>query len=88
MLPAPSHRNSQPLPHPLGQLHLPKLPHIQQPLLAQFERLDGADVLHGRSADAAGDDDGVGLEDDAVVDDFVDAEGDEVVVFDDGAFVG
>lgn len=39
------------------------------------------------TADALGDNQRVRLEDDAVVDDLVDGEGDEVVVFDDGAFV-
>jgi hypothetical protein len=44
-------------------------------------------ILGGRPADALHDDGGVGLEDDAVVDDFVDGEGYQVVVLDDGSLV-
>lgn len=76
------------LPHPLRQLLLPKLPHVQEALLAQIDILDIRHVLRRGLADSTGNNHGVRLEDDAVVDDFVDGEGDKVVVFDDGAFVG
>lgn len=45
------------------------------------------DVLLGRLADSLDDDGGIGLEDDAVVDDLVNCEGHEVVVLNDGPFV-
>lgn len=85
--PSPLIPPSQPLPHPLGQFHFPKLPRVHQPLLAEIDIFHTRHILHGRPADATGDNNGVRFEDDAVVDDFVDGEGDEVVVFDDGAFV-
>jgi len=77
----------QPLPHPLRQLHLSKLPRIQQTLLAQIDILYAGRVLRRRPGHAARNDNGVRFEDDAVVDDFVDGEGGEVVVFDEGALV-
>jgi len=56
-------------------------------LLTQIDILDARNILRRRPADAAGDDDGIRFEDDAVVDYFVAGEGDEVVVFDYRAFV-
>lgn len=43
--------------------------------------------MRGRLGHSAGDDYGVGLEDDAIVNDFVDREGSEVVVLDERALV-
>ena len=83
----PPHLTLQ-LPHPLRQLPLPKIPHIHDPLLAQIQLLHVRRILLRWPTDPACDDDGIRLEDDAVVDDFVDGEGDEVVVLDQGAFVG
>lgn len=76
------------LPHPLREFELAKLPRIQQALLAQIDVLHGRDILRRRFADATRDDDGVRLEDDAVVDDLVDREGEDVVVFNQGSFIG
>lgn len=43
--------------------------------------------MHRGSADSRGNDDGIGLENDAIVDDFVNSQGYEVVVFDNGTLV-
>ena len=43
--------------------------------------------MRGRLGNSAGDDYGVGLEDDAVVDDFVNREGGEVIVLDECALI-
>lgn len=75
------------LPHSLREFELAELPRIQQPLLAQIDVLHGRDILRRRFADATRYDDGVRLEDDAVVDDLVDGEGEDVVVFNQGAFI-
>lgn len=56
-------------------------------LLAQINALQLGDILRRRLANSLHDNSGVRFEDDTVVDDFVDCEGDEVVVLDDGAFV-
>ena len=77
----------KPLPHPLRELLFPKFPHVQEPLLAQLDSLPTKRILRRSLADPARDDDGIRLEHDAVVDDLVDRERDEVVVFDDGALV-
>jgi hypothetical protein len=80
--PIPKQSPSQSLPKPLPQLRLAELVQFEQTLFAQVHALHVGRILCRRARDAAGDDYGVGLEDDAVVDDFVDREGREVVVFD------
>jgi len=75
------------LPHPLRELPLPKIPHIQQALLTQIQLLDIRRILLRRPADPPRHHHGIRLQDDAVVDDLVDGKGDEVVVLDEGAFV-
>lgn len=77
----------QPLSETLRQSSLTKLPGIEQTLLGQVDALDVRHVVRRRTADARGNKDGVGLEDDTVVDDLVDSQGDEVVVLDDSALV-
>jgi hypothetical protein len=89
---APSRQESPPrtlqaIPQPIAQLRLPKLRQIIHALLGQIDALQRDDVLRGRLAHALRDDQRVGLEDDAVVDDLVDREGHEVVVVDYRAFV-
>jgi hypothetical protein len=81
---SPVHKQypSQSLPKPLSQLRFAELVQFEQTLFAQVDALHVGRVLRGRARDSAGDDYGVGLEDDAVVDDFVDREGGEVIVFD------
>ncbi len=81
-------RYSLQLPHPLRQLSLPEIPHVHNPLLAEIQFLHIRRILLRGFGDATGDDDGVGFQDDAVVDDLVDAEGDQVVVLYQSAFVG
>lgn len=78
---------SQALPQPLAQLSFAELVQFEQTLFAQVDALHVGRVLCGRLGDSAGDDYGVGFEDDAVVDDFVDREGGEVVVLNQGALV-
>ena len=65
----------QPLSYPLGQLPLSKVPHVHQTLFGEVDVLHRGHVLGRGLADARGDDDGVGLEDDAVVDELVNGEG-------------
>lgn len=77
----------QPLPYPLRQLPLSKLPRIQESLLRQLDIPHTRHILSRGPANARRDGDGVGLEDDSVVDELVNGQGDEVVVFDDGALV-
>lgn len=78
---------SESLSQPITQLGLPKLRQIVHALLTQINALQLRDVLCRCSADTLHDDGGIRFEDDAVVDDLVDSEGDKVVVFDYGAFV-
>ena len=93
----------QPLSYPLRQLPLSKVPHVHQTLFGEVDVLHRGHVLGRGLADARGDNDGVGLEDDAVVNELVNGEGlfwsilrvqvlpsrtyHEVVVLDDGALV-
>lgn len=65
---------SQPLSYPLGQLPLSKVPHVHQALFGEVDVLHRGHVLRRWLADTRGDDDGVGLEDDAVVDELIDGE--------------
>jgi hypothetical protein len=78
---------SQPLPEPLAQFRFAELVQLQETLFAQIDALHVGRVLRRRARDSAGDDHGVGLEDDAVVDDFVDGERGQVVVLDERALV-
>jgi hypothetical protein len=55
-------------------------------LLAEVDPAN-VDVLRRRSAHSLDDNGGVRFQDDAVVDNLIDGEGDEVVVFDNGALV-
>jgi hypothetical protein len=70
------------LSEPLSQLRFAELVQLEETLFAQVDALHVGRVLCGWARDSAGDDYGVGLEDDAVVDDFVDREGGQVIVFD------
>lgn len=72
-VPLPKH-HSQPLSYPLGQLPLSKVPQVGQALLRKLNVLHRGHVLRGRLADARGNDDGIGFEDDAVVDELIDGE--------------
>lgn len=78
---APQSRNaalalSQTLPYPVGQLGLAELRQVVDALFAEVDAAE-VDVLGGGSADPLHDDGGIGFEDDAVVDDLVDGEGDQ-----------
>lgn len=76
----------QALSQPVGQFRLAVLGEVVDALLAEVDAADGG-VLGGSAADALDDNGGIRLEDDAVVDNLVDGERDEVVVLDDGALV-
>jgi hypothetical protein len=78
----PKQYPSQSLPEPLSQLRFAELVQFEKSLFAQIDALHVGSILRGWARDSAGDDHGVGFEDDAVVDDFVDREGGQVVVFD------
>lgn len=77
----------QALPQPIPQLSLTKLRQIIHTLLGQVDTLQVRHILRGRLADSLDNDSGVCFEDDSIVYDLVNGEGDEVVVFDYGAFV-
>lgn len=74
------------LSQPVGQFRLAVLRQVVNALLAEIDAADGG-VLRGSAADALDDNGGIRLENDAVVDNLVDGERDEVVVFDNGALV-
>lgn len=74
------------MPEPVCELGLAQLGEVVDALLAEIDATD-LDVLCGGLAHALDDDGGVGFEDDAIVNDLINGEGDEVVVFDDGALV-
>lgn len=76
------------LPQLLGQTPLAKLPRIEQALLREIDVLHIRGVRGRCPTNPRGDHDRVSLEDDSVVDDFVNGQGDEVVVLHDGALVG
>lgn len=69
------------LSHPLGQFILAKFKQIVNALLTEVHTLDIGDILRRCPADPARHDHRINLQYDTVVDDLVDGEGDEVVVF-------
>lgn len=75
------------MPQPVRQLGPAQLRQVVDALLAEGVDAAQVDVLGRRFAHPLDDDGGVSLEDDAVVDNLVDGERDEVVVLDDGALV-
>ncbi len=76
----------QTLPQPVGELGLAELRQIVDTLFAKIDATD-LEVLGRCAADALDYDRGVGLEDDAVVNNLVNGKRNEVVVFDNGALV-
>ena len=78
---------SKSLPQPIPQLRLPKLRQIIHALLTQINALQLRHILRRRLADSLHNNRRVGLEDNAIVDDLVNSEGDEVVVLDDCAAI-
>lgn len=76
------------LPQALGQTALAELPRIHQTLLGEVDVLHVGRIGGGGTADPRGDHDGVSFEENSVVDDLVDGEGNKVVVLDDGTLVG
>jgi hypothetical protein len=78
----PKQYPSQSLSKPLSQLRFAELVQFEQTFFAQVDTLHVGSILRGWARDSACDDYGVGLENDSVVDDFVDREGREVVVLD------
>lgn len=79
---------SQPLPEPLGQLLLAKLPGVQQALLRQVNALHASHVVLRRARHALHNGRRLGFQNYAVVDNLLDGQRHQVVVLDDGALVG
>ena len=75
------------LSHPLGQFIFTKLQQIVDALFAEVYTFDIRNILGRCPADPARHDHGINLEYDAVIDDFVNGERDEVIVFYEGPFV-
>ena len=69
------------LPQLLCQSSLPKLPGVQESLFRQIDTLHIGRIRRRRTADPRSNQDGIGFENDSIVDDFVDGQGEEVVVF-------
>jgi hypothetical protein len=81
-----SQAGSEALSEPVCKLGLSELGEIIDTLFTEVDAAD-LDILSGCFAHALDDDSGIGLEDNAVVDDLVNGEGDKVVVLDNGALV-
>lgn len=71
----------------LGQAPLSEFPGIEQALFGEVDALHVWCIGGGGTADPGCDHNRVGLEDDSVVDNLVNCEGDQVVVLDDGTLV-
>ena len=78
---------SQALPEPFAQFRFSELVQLQETLFTQIDALHVGRVLRRWAGDSAGYDHGVGLEDDAVVDDLVYGERGKIVVLDERALV-
>lgn len=76
----------QPLAKPICELRLAELRQVVNTLFAEIDAAQG-NVLGGRAADPLDDDGRVGLQDDAIVDNFINGQRDEVVVFDNGSLI-
>ena len=79
--------NSLHLSHPLGQFVFTKFQQVVDTLFAEVYTFDIRNILGRCPADPARHDHRINLEYDAVVDDFVNGERDEVIVFYKSAFV-
>lgn len=75
------------MPEPLAKLRFAELVQLEETLFAEIHALHVGCVLRRRAGHTACDDYRVCFEDDAIVDDLVDSEGGEVVVFDERALV-
>jgi hypothetical protein len=78
---------SQPLPQPVPNLRLTELCQVIHALLTQINPLQLGNILRRRLANTLYDDRRICLEDNAVIDHFINGKGNEVVVLDDCAFV-
>lgn len=76
----------QTLSQPVGELRLAELRQVVDTLFAEINTAD-LEVLGRCAADALDNNRGVGLEDDAVVDNLVNGEGNQVIVFDNGTLI-
>ena len=81
------HPNPLHLSHPLGQFIFTKLQQIVDALFAEVYTFDIRNILGRCPADPARHDHRINLKYDAVVDDFVNGERDEVIVFYESPFV-
>lgn len=76
------------LPQTISKSALAKLPRIHQTLLRQIDVLHVGRILGRSTADTRGNEHRISLENDSIVDDLVNSEGNKVVVLDDSALVG
>lgn len=84
---APTIPDSQPLPQPIPQLRLPKLRQIVHALLTQINALQLRHILRRRLANPLHDNRRIRLEDNAIIDNLIDSQGNQVVVLDYGALI-
>jgi len=77
----------QSLSHSVRQHFLAQIPHVCQALFTEIDVLHVRDVLLWWLGHPRGDDDWIGLEDDAVVDDLVNGKRDDVVILYDRSLV-
>ena len=75
------------LSHPLGQFVFAKLEQVINTLFAEVHALDVRDVLRWCPADPARHDHRIHFQYDPVIDNLVNGEGDEIVIFYQSAFV-
>lgn len=76
------------LPQTLSKTPLAKLPRIHQTLLRKVDTLHVRGIGGGGTADTRGDENGVSLENDSVVDNLINGQRNKVVVLNDSALVG
>lgn len=83
-----NHQRQLHLPQPLRQTPLSKLPGIHQTLFGQVDALQVRCIRSRSATDAGGDQHWIGFQNDSIVDNLIDGQGDQVVVLDDCALVG
>jgi hypothetical protein len=79
--------HSQTLPQPIPQLGLPKLRQVIHTLLTQINALQLCHILRRRLANPLHDDRWIRLEDNAIIDNLVDRQGNQIIILNNGALV-
>jgi hypothetical protein len=75
------------LPQPIPQLGLPKLRQVIHTLLTQINALQLCHILRRRLANPLHDDRWIRLEDNAIIDNLVDRQGNQIIILNNGALV-